>query len=194
MKKTPSLLVSLALLINASCVTAMAQGTVFFSNGAPGGRIDAPVYMSDGVTPLSGPQFMADLLGGPSASNLASIAMTGFLTGAGAGYFNGGTVSISSVAPGSTAWVQVDVWNTASGSTFTQAKASGLPNSWWQSSVFTVTTGGGTINPFPPGALAGLGTSRVYLNSVPEPCTLALAALGASMVLLHVRRRDQSGV
>jgi len=179
--------------IAGCCLTANAQGTVVFSNlqvGAP----NAPVYETDGVTKLSGPQFIAQLLAGPNANNLASIATTGFLTGNGAGYFVGGVVAINSVPYGGTAWVQVHVWNTASGATFAQAQASGLPNSWWQSSIFTVQTGAPVPTPSPPGTLTGLGTLPVYLNSVPEPSTFGLAGLGAALVLLLSRRGDDRGV
>src|SRR5690242_189776 len=94
------------LIINVSA-RSYAQGTVDFRNINPGNGINAPVYESDGVTPLSGSQFTAELLGGPSANNLASIATTGFLTGAGAGYYNGGERQIQGILPGGTAWVRV---------------------------------------------------------------------------------------
>ena len=173
------------LVASAEVIMAHAQGTVNFIN-IFGNSVNAPVYMSDGVTPLSGPQFMAELFAGPSQSSLASIATTGFIPSAG-GYYNGGTQYINSVLPGTTAWVQVDVWNTASGATFAEAKTSGLPNSWWQSSVFTVITGGGFQGPM-PAILTGLGNSPVYLNSVPEPSMLGFLGLGMAVLLLRIRR------
>lgn len=184
----------LLIFVIAGCsLVARPQGTVEFDNlhvGSP----NAPVYESDGVTKLSGPQFMAELLGGPSANTLSSIATTAFLTGNAAGYFLGGTQSISGVRPGDTAWVRVDVWNTASGASFAQSQASGQPNSWWQSSIFSVTTGSQTVNPSTPGVLTGLGNSPVYLNAVPEPSTLALVGLGAAAMLFRIRRCDRSAV
>ncbi len=181
----------LSVLVTAlSLNNAWSQGSVDFENLRLGGP-NAPVYQSDGVTPLSGSQFMAELLAGPTANNLASIATTGFLTGAGAGYFIGGTRYLASVPPGDTAWVQVDVWNTASGATFTQAKSSGLPNSWWASSVFSVPTGNvpSGAGPTPPGLLTGLGNSPVYLNSVPEPSSLGLIGLGIVAALFGSKKR-----
>jgi hypothetical protein len=182
--------VALLALILASTVVARGQGTIDFVNLAGFGQVNAPVYESDGVTKCSGPQFMAELLAGPSGNTLASIATVGFLTGAAAGYFNGGLQYVNSVAPGSTAWVQVEVWNTASGATFDQAKASGLSDSWWQSSVFSVVTGNPNPTPTPGALLTGLGNSPVYLNPVPEPSTLALLGLGTAFVL----RKSWEGV
>lgn len=79
-----------------ACMTTQAQGTVFFANLQQGGP-NAPVYQSDGVTKASGPQFMAELLGGPSADQLAFVAQKGFVTG---GYFLSSNESIPNVAPG----------------------------------------------------------------------------------------------
>ncbi len=174
------------LLVALSVTTACSQGTVVFQNGYPGGP-NAPVYESDGVTKLSGSQFMAELFAGPNANSLGAIAMTGFATGVQAGYFFGGAQTINSVPGGGTAWIQVDVWNTASGASFSQARASGLLNSWWQSSLFSVQTG----NPFapsPPEPLVGLGTSPVFLNSVPEPSMLVLSCLGFTVIFVGIRK------
>ena len=185
----------LLLLTCLSCVCADGQGTVFFENGFPGTSFDAPVYQSDRVTALSGSQFMAELFGGPTANSLTFIATTGFLTGTGAGYFNAGTQTINSVAPGTTAWVQVRVWNTSSGNSFLQAQASDLQDSWWTSAAFSVVTGGNTgISVLPPGNLTGLGNSPVYFNAIPEPSTFALAGVDAIVMLSRIRRRDRLAV
>jgi len=178
-----------AFCVVASAVLSEAQGTINFVNLQPGVGLNAPVYEADGVTKCSGPQFTAELLVGTAANNLASVATTGFLTGTSAGYYDAGTQTINSISIGNPAWVQVRVWNIASGSSFIQAQASGLPNSWWASSAFTVALGGGTINPNPPAALTGLGNSPVYLNSVPEPSVLGLLGLGAAAALSRNRRR-----
>lgn len=176
----------LSALLVSSPLICFSQGTINFAN-IYGSSVNAPVYESDGLTKLSGSQFMAELLAGPSASSLGSVATTSFLAGNGAGYFLGGTQTIDSVPPAGIAWVAVDVWNTASGASFSQAKTSGLANSWWESSIFQVQTGSSLINPSTPGILTGLGNSPVYLNGVPEPSTFALGSLGAVIVLCRRR-------
>lgn len=178
----------LTLATAAWAIAVHAQGTVWFQNLDSQRGIDAPVFESDGITKLSGTQFIAELLGGPSTATLASIASTSFLEGPVAGYYNGGIHGIPSVVGGTLSWVQVRVWNMASGASFLQAQASGLPNSWWQSSVFSVVTGTTGPNPTFPGALTGLGTSPVYLNSVPEPSPVALMGLGLITMLVSLRR------
>jgi hypothetical protein len=166
---------------------AYGQGTVYFQNVpylGTGFAPNAPVYLSDGVTLVSGPQFDAELLAGPNASSLVSIATTEFLDGAESGYFFGGRTIINGIAPQATAWVEVRVWNTASGPSFVQAQSSGLPNSWWQSPIFSVVTGGGA-DPS-PGILAGLGNSPVALNaSVPEPSAAALFGLCGGLMIFR---------
>jgi len=168
-----------------------AQGTVSFQNFYQP-ILFAPDYLSDGTTKLSGPQYMAELLAGPSADTMTAIATTSFFSGGSAGYFNGGTQTLPNVLGGATAFAQVDIWNTMLGATFNSAKASGLPNAWAQSAVFPVVTG----NPFVPslpGVLTGL--TPLSLNAVPEPSTLALAALGAAFLrfrIVQLKRRSGS--
>jgi hypothetical protein len=170
-------------------VVSLGQGTLEFQNINAAAGVNAPVYQADEVTKLSGSQFMAELLVGMDSASLGSIATTGFLTDNGAGYFIAPVQTVPNISPGVSVFAQVDVWNTALGATFSQAKSSGLPNSWWASSIFSVTLGGGNINPMEPAALTGLGNSPVYLNGVPEPSTFALAGLGAAIVLSRLRRR-----
>ena len=190
MKNTETMFVTC--LVAGLSLVCYSQGTVEFANlhvGSP----NAPVYESDGVTKVSGPQFVAELLGGASLNSLVSIATTGFLTDGGAGYYTGGAQAVPGVVPGATAWVEVRVWNTVSGSTFLQAQASGLPNSWWQSSAFSLVTGGGFQGPVPT-PLVGLGNSPVYLNSVPEPSVLAFVGLGTVAIVLGYKNRPKADV
>jgi len=147
-------LIATVVLSGALGAAAFAQGTVNFANIGAG--LDAPVYLSDGTTKLDGPQYIAGLLAGPTASSLALIAMTPFLSGNAAGYYVGGVLTINSVQGGDVAFIQVDVWNAAAGATFDQARASGFGNAWAQSSVFSVETGNQGTPPTTPSTLLGL--------------------------------------
>ncbi|HLH55530.1 MAG TPA: hypothetical protein VKY92_18160 [Verrucomicrobiae bacterium] len=71
--------IQLTLLI---CQAAWSQGLVAFSN--LGQQVNAPVYQSDGLTALSGTQFMAELFGGLGSNALQAIASAPFMQGSAA--------------------------------------------------------------------------------------------------------------
>lgn len=171
------------LIIGAMLVTmgASAQGTVNFANIVLSGGtriVDAPVFEIDGTTRMSGPGFQAQLFAGPDAGHMTAIGpSTGFLTGAGAGYFIGGTRIIDSVLPGENATVQVGFWATFSGATYESAWYKG------RGPHLIVATGGAGSPPSLPANLIGLQS----FSLVPEPSPLLLGVL-AGTSLLFVRR------
>jgi hypothetical protein len=174
------------------CIAASAQGTVNFNNspGALGGN-GAPIYDVDGVTPLSGTGFLAQLFAGPDAGSLQPWgAALNFRTGAGAGFFDTRGVdtsrTIGSVVPGGAAIIQVRVWEYHwidhwQGGGFNSAAELGFR--YGASAVFTVVTGGAGSPPSLPANLVGLTS----FSLVPEPAAWALLALGAA--LMGIRRR-----
>lgn len=98
-------------------------GTLYFVNRNLGLGLDAQVFDTDGVTPVSGPGFVAQLYAGTTPENLAPIGPTvPFLTGDGAGYFRGEDRSIPGVPPGELALVQLRAWELAAGATFEAAR------------------------------------------------------------------------
>jgi hypothetical protein len=176
------------LLVSASALLVltnlMAQGTVNFANA--GGGVNAPFFDLDGTTRLAGPEYMAQLFAGPSADSLAPVgAPATFLTGGGAGYFNGGVIAVPSVAPGEVGWFQVGVWQTLGGTipSYTAALAAGAY--YGQSAVFATLTGGVGSPPSPPMALVGLQSFAL----IPEPSTWALLAFGTALFTLRALRR-----
>jgi len=172
----------LATCLWATAVVSYAQGTVNFSNA--GGTFASPVYQADGTTKLSGSTYMAELLAGPDASSLAVVgAAAPFLTGGGAGFFNGGVITIATVVPGATGTFQVRAWSTAAGATFAAAQASG--QGYGLSNVFTGPTGGVGSPPSSPTSLTGLQSFNLV---VPEPSTIALGVLGGLALLLRRRK------
>lgn len=169
---------------------AFAQGQISFKNLNSSPAINAKVFLSDGTTTLSGSQYMAGLFAGTTAANMTQVAGVAipFLTGGAAGYFSGGTVTLPGIPGGAPAFFEVVAWNTAAGATFAAAKLNNGPNSWGQSSVFSITPG--DPNGTPPGTPAFLvGLTSFNLVGVPEPSSLALAGLGAAALLIFRRRK-----
>ncbi len=96
MKTTIAEILGMALFVGG----AYAQGTVNFVNLNAAAGVNAPVYLPDYTTKLTGPAWMAGLSAGTTSTSLAYIGnATPFLTGAGAGYFNGGTTTLAGFLP-----------------------------------------------------------------------------------------------
>ncbi len=186
MKKTIAEILGMALFVGG----AYAQGTVSFLNINAAAGLNAPVFDRLNTTlKLTGPAWMAGLWAGTTPTTLAQIATTTFLTGSGAGYFNGGGQSIPTVPGGAPAWIQVNVWDstlngTTTGATWAEALASGFLEVWQQSNLFTVVTGDPTTSPpQTPAPLVGLRFG------VPEPSALSLSGLGLAALLVFRRRK-----
>ena len=159
-----------------------AQGTINFANlvVVDGVRlVDAPVSYSNGAL-VSGPEFAAQLYAGRGFSSLSPVALSSpFLSGAEAGYFSGGTRTIDWVLPGQAVLVQVRVWQLSTGPTWETAIQRA------ESVTMTIQTGG--LNGAPPANLIGLPPFGFI--AIPEPSTLALLLLGATVLGARVRRR-----
>lgn len=154
-------------------VAAFAQGTVTFNNRVTG-VVDARVTHADGPNAGQGvgAGFTAQLFGGPSGGALSALTpTTTFRTSSAAalGYVNAVVVEVPGVAASSKATLQMKVFQGAQ-----EVGASG---------PITITLGGGTL---PPANLEGLQAFTVSI--IPEPSTIALAAIGGA-ALLFLRRR-----
>lgn len=113
-------------------VAVHGQGQVNFSNRQTGGP-DAPITAADGSTRLAGATFLAQLYGGPQGTAAGSLTAQGatapFQSATLAGYFFGNARSITGVAGGSVATLQVRVWDSATGATWETASVrSALPS------------------------------------------------------------------
>jgi len=157
-------------------VAAFAQGTVNFNNRITG-VVDARVTFADGSGGV-GAGYDAVLYGG--AENAATLSAltpsTTFRTSTAAaqGYVNAVVVEVPGVAFGGNAKIQMKVFQGA-----TEVGAS---------APITVALGGGNL---PPGNLVGLQAFTVGGGApiVPEPSTIALAAIGGAAMLLLRRRK-----
>ncbi|MGC8887971.1 MAG: immunoglobulin domain-containing protein, partial [Verrucomicrobiia bacterium] len=90
-------------------------GTVVLSTRLLAAGINAKVYDSDGVTPLQGIGYSAQLYGGPAGTPEDQLQpacpMTVFRTGTAAGYVIQTDVYIPGVMPGENATLQLRVWD-----------------------------------------------------------------------------------
>jgi hypothetical protein len=164
--------------------SAFGQGTINFANAGAG--VNARLFGTDGITPLAGTSYIAQLWAGSSASSVSPIVPTAtFGTGANAGYFFGGSRAIPTVGQGSPAYAQLRVWE---GSVPSWAIAINTPGCLvgWSDVFQTPYLGGGAQ---PPPNLIGLRTVPFHWIIVPEPSAILLGFLGVAGLLVLRRRR-----
>lgn len=194
------LLVGSVLLV---AVGVYGQGTIVFNNRVTGSVV-ARIWGSDPANPtllktgntaadfpagtqtyggpaLDGPQWVAQLYGGPlgtaDASLLPITPATTFRTGTAAGFINGITVAIPGVLEAQRARLQVRVFDNTGGATYATSLNRGASLS------FDSLPLGGLA---PPPNMVGLTGFNVAV--VPEPSTIALGALGTLFFLIRRRK------
>lgn len=174
-----------------AAVSVYAQGTVNFANGAAG--VNAPIYYISPPTLASagnGP-WAAMLFAGPAgtaADALSSTIVSGSssVLGTTPGYVLGGARTITGIASGSQATLQIRAWNTQQwGSAYpTAATLDGTTPGFGYSTPITITLGGGAT---PTPNMVGLTSFNIA--PVPEPSSIALGLLGLGAVALFRRRK-----
>jgi hypothetical protein len=161
------------------------QGAVYFYNHAPATYppVDAPVFSIDGVTPLAGTAYMAQLYAGPAGSFESSLTPVGepvpFRTGRAAGYWEPRFVKVPFVFAGQTATLQARVWEATAGSFEAAQSGAGLYGS---SKLLQIQLGGLDIG------LAAYLWGLESFSLVPEPGSISLALFGFVVLLLAHRR------
>jgi hypothetical protein len=163
-----------------------AQGTVHFNTRVNPG-VDVKVYHMGGITPLAGDGFTAQLFGGPVGSSESSLMplypVTGFLTGADAGYVVPvASVEVPGIPEGGSASVLLRVWENQGQqiSTYEEALTQGVFHG--QSAIIDIAWLGGDV--LPPATLTGLQSFAL----IPEPQGLFWLALGFSLLALRKAR------
>ena len=108
--------------------------------------IDAPVFDVDGITKLSGSNYLAQLYGGPTIASLRPVGNPSpFRTGSATGYFYPKQVVLPTVPSDSTAVVQVRAWDVTAGASYEEAR--GMGGKFGKSSLLTLQVGGGLSLP-----------------------------------------------
>jgi hypothetical protein len=186
----------LILPLSLAATALYAQGLVNFAN-TPNTLVSVEplVYPPQPYTIMSGPPgsyYFGLFLGAP---NPGSYTFTGiYATNAGVnGLFSGGVVAVPGWAPGTSHLYFVAGWDAASGHDFQPVWLTGLGvSSFGVSLVGTGTAGDGasisTLNLFDGGSTIQ-GGLQLGNNLVPEPSTVALAIVGAT-VLMVCRRKQ----
>lgn len=175
----------LALTFATVALSVSAQTVTFSNTGSAIGGTGAPVFNVDGSTRLDGAGYLAQLY----TDNTALGAAAPFRTGAGAGFWNpgaGATVTIPGVAPGAAVSLNVRAWDASKGTSYEAALAAG--GAAGQSAAISVVTGGAGSPPGLPASLTGLASFSLKAGAIPEPSTIALAAIGGAALLLRRKK------
>jgi hypothetical protein len=165
------------------------QGTVNFNTRVIP-DVDVKVFHWDGITPLAGDGFTAQLFGGMLGAGENSLAplypVTGFLTGSDAGYVVPvEAVEIPGIAEGGSASLMLRVWENQGQqiSTYDQARMQGVFHG--QSAIFDVAWLGGGVHE--PANLTGLQSFAL----IPEPRVVWYLVVGLG--LLGLRKGREAG-
>lgn len=150
---------------------ASDAGTVIFLN-RHAENLDAPVFAADGVTPLAGPDYVAQLFVGAQPEALTAVgAPAPFGTGSHAGYWDAEHSPIrylTGVDPGQSVWAQVRVWNFALAPEDATAQRQGFAVG--RSRIFRTSTGGAGTPPSLPSPLLELRSFA--LNQATPPVVI----------------------
>jgi hypothetical protein len=196
------MILTLAVMIGLPAIHAHAQGTVNFGNNSST-AITNPFTM---MRVVAGTTFQVSLYYLPDGPEPTTEAMLSQAIRIGAnapiapaaGLYAGGTRTTPPTTPGAGfAWFQVRIWEAAFGSSYEAVVANCVPQNGrfglaGTSNIIRVKTGD-PVNNIPPGSLIGLQPFIIAEACVPEPSSIALAALGLGTLVL-LRRRKNPGL
>jgi hypothetical protein len=176
----------LALLPGLECA-ALAQGEVVFANNVLTPPPDRLVYNPDGVTPLVGTNWCAQLYYGANEASLNPVTAPPqrFFVGTTTppGIWSGARRTLDGFSMGQSVILQVRVWDCALFPNFNAAMAGG---GIFGSSIpfsYTIPPQGSSINEYYMANFAGF-------TLIPEPAPIALIATGAAVVFARFRVRE----
>ena len=166
-----------------AAVSAFAQGQFTFGNKnlTTTPPIDAKVFAMDGVTALAGTAYWTQayvkLATDPDSSYAPVGSAVNFRTGNNAGYIVPVVVT-TAYAGGTSINVEMRYWEASGGPSYEAAVAAG--KLYGRSAPVSLSV---TVAPQPPADMVGLQS----FSLIPEPSSTALAALGATALLLRPR-------
>jgi hypothetical protein len=163
------------LTITASALAQGTLGAVNLNNNftPPGGTTRAYVLAEDGSR-LTAAVGMVEVL-----DSTGAVIKSGAISSL-AGVFSFGVTDIPGTTAGGNGSIIIRAWDKTTGATFAEATSKGV------SPIVTLTgLGGGTI---PAPTLGAIG-NFTGLQLVPEPSTVALAALGVLGLIFVARRK-----
>ncbi len=174
-------------------VGVLAQGTINFATKVTASGIAALAtdISGGGAGVLIGSAYLGQLYAGATADSLAPIAGTAVAfkvsisTGAGLGWLSGGAVS-TPFAPATGGYFQVRAWLASSGASYEAAlAANGVTG--FSNIIHLTALGDPNAVPVPGFPVDMVGLTSFTVQGVPEPSTLVLGVLGASLFLLRRR-------
>ena len=202
---------ALSLLVASATTACFAQGQVNFVTYNATVTSRGNIYLAGGVTGV-GAGYVAQLFIGTSSTvaNLITFGGLYTLSASGAAPNPGGIVTagvltipwstdpaydavnnpVSAYDAGNPLWYEVRVWSSAY-TTWAQALANAATSAYGSSALVKINSLGGTdIAQDPPTTPSVLNAfANFSLSAVPEPGTMALAALGGASMLLFRRRK-----
>ena len=169
-----------------AALSAFAQGTFNASNNftVPGASTRAFVFSPDGTTPVAKANGRVQIINPADGSTLSPGGAAGVaLTLDGLFFING--LSVPGAGTGSSANILVRAWDASTGATWNDA----IVRSPSASGLITVNNLGG--GPTPAATFsANSNWTGLTLEVVPEPSTVALAALGVAGLFFVARRKN----
>jgi len=186
------------ILLAGALAANAAEGIITFDNIDSGDyngqpyNVNAPVFMPDGTTKVSGSSYRVALYSGTtstadSALTLVATSVKPFGISGNAGSWSPSQETVTADTSGGNSKVQVRAWRLADGATWEEAKAN--PNGMWGQSesivIDTVPTGGTDFG----APMIGLKSFNLQQNVVPEPTTISLGLLGAGALLMRRRKK-----
>lgn len=169
-----------------AALSAFAQGTFNASNNytVPGASTKAFVFATDGTTPLAKANGKVTIQNAADGSFLSPGGAAGVSLAADGLFFING-LSVPGTATGGSANIIIRAWDSSTGATWNDA----LIRTPVASGLITVSSLGG--GPTPPATFAANSNfAGLTVEVVPEPSTVALAALGVAGLFFVARRKN----